>query len=283
MLRVISKIGREQKQQLKRNYYNRRQQIKKTQRLQWWLNCWRSLLLLALASGLGWVVIRPHSHWLIKDTTQIEIKGNQFISEPAIKELVTIAYPQSILRLPSPKLIQDLRSQPAIREISVTRQILPPTLTLKIKERLPVAIAFENKSVKKRISVGTEAIGFVDAEGVLLPKSFYTSVKSDFPLPSLRVIGLSQLNQSDWSKIYPLVSSSTVKISQIDGRNPRNLILTTELGKVFLGSYQEQLAEQFQVLSQMAELPSDINPSEIDYIDLTNPKSPAIHLLQVRQ
>ena len=66
----------------------------------------------------------------------------------------------------------------------------------------------------------------------------------------------------------------------MDWQNPSNLILWTELGKVYLGADISQIGAQLAVLAQMVKLPELLDPSKIDYLDLTNPRSPGIQLLQ---
>jgi cell division protein FtsQ len=69
-------------------------------------------------------------------------------------------------------------------------------------------------------------------------------------------------------------------VTEIDFQDPTNLILTTELGIVHLGSPSNKLPEQIQVLEEMRHLENQVNPSNIDYIDLKNPVMP---LVQVNQ
>ena len=69
-------------------------------------------------------------------------------------------------------------------------------------------------------------------------------------------------------------------MTEINFQDPTNLILKTELGNVHLGSPSNRLTEQIQALVQMRRLPNEVNPSNIDYIDL---KNPAIPLVQMNQ
>jgi cell division protein FtsQ len=58
------------------------------------------------------------------------------------------------------------------------------------------------------------------------------------------------------------------------------LILKTELGNVRLGPYNSRFSERLELLERMRKLPEAVNPAQIDYIDLTNPQSPALKMKQ---
>jgi cell division protein FtsQ len=78
------------------------------------------------------------------------------------------------------------------------------------------------------------------------------------------------------------VSRSPVKVTEIDCQDPANIILKTELGIVHLGSYSPQLATQLKVLDQMRRLSTQVNSSQIAYIDLKNPETPSVQMNQAK-
>ena len=69
-----------------------------------------------------------------------------------------------------------------------------------------------------------------------------------------------------------------MKISQIDWRDPGNLILKTELGIVYFGAYSDRFSGQLRILDQMRELPDQVSLDQIAYIDLRNPEVPLIEM-----
>jgi cell division protein FtsQ len=232
---------------------------------------WRSLVAMSILAGLGWILTRPN--WVIRENSQIEISNNEILSEEAVRQLISLSYPQSIFKLPISKLTTELETKPPIQQVKITRQLFPPTVNLKISERIPVAIVLNSQSIQ-------DAIGFIDQEGTFLPEEFYSSVQTDFILPQLTVIGFQAENSPDWPQLYQIINQSNLEIKQIDHRDNNNLILTTKLGKIYLGANRNILAEQLQVLEKMVDLPSRIKIQDIDYIDLTDPTNPLIQVFE---
>lgn len=247
---------------------------------------WRSLFVGGLASGLVWAITLPD--WVIRQPEQIVIEGNHFLSAQTIRSLLPMSYPQSILRVEPEAIAKSLESQAPIAEATVTRQLLPPGLTIQVKERKPVAIAVGiapkgaiermNAVQNAKISQSTSAIGLLDEQGVWMQLSNYPQLKQNQELPKLKVMGRSEHYQAYWSEVYQAVSRSPVKVFEIDWQNPTNLILKTELGNVHLGPYTSRFPDQLAVLDRMRELPSHLQSSKIAYIDLKNPDLPAIQI-----
>jgi cell division protein FtsQ len=206
------------------------------------------------------------------------IEGNHLLSPQVVRELLPLSYPQSILRVEPQTLAKSLESQPPIAQATVKRQLLPPGLTIQVKERRPVAIAQEAAQENGKTGQETAANGLVDETGVFLPSSSYAQRPPNLELPTLKVIGSNEQYRPYWSEVYQAVSNSPVKIFEIDWQNPANLILKTELGNVHFGSYSSKFREQLAVLDRMRELPTRIQSSQILYIDLKNPEYPAIQV-----
>jgi cell division protein FtsQ len=86
--------------------------------------------------------------------------------------------------------------------------------------------------------------------------------------------------QKEWPALYQAIRQSPVKISEIDWRKPDNLILTTEIGRVHIGSYGSDLPQKLIALDQLRNLNNSIAQEKIAFIDLSNPKNPTIEILQ---
>ena len=106
--------------------------------------------------------------------------------------------------------------------------------------------------------------------------SGYVELDDSLSLPSLKVLGMREQQRSQWSALYQSVQRTPISIYEIDWRDPSNLILETELGRVHFGPYSDRLDGQLQVLDQLRELPQQIDMADVDYIDLRNPDSPLI-------
>ncbi|MEI6443165.1 MAG: FtsQ-type POTRA domain-containing protein [Nostocales cyanobacterium ELA583] len=291
------------------NLAQRRQKLRRQRQIKIIHAIWRTLTVTGLASVLFWVAIQPM--WVLKDSGQVVIKsGNQVLTEKDIYSLLRLSSPQSLWRV-EPSLITDsLRKQPHIAQARVSRRLLPPGLIIEIQERVPVAIAMSAESItqisKDQIAVncvlnpsftgksseiksclqnsGTantpNELGLLDASGIRMPLSRYVSINPKAKLPRLIVVGSTAQYKLFWTQLYEAISQSSLKVTEINFQDPTNLILKTELGNVHLGSPSNRLSEQIQALVQMRRLPSEVNSSKIDYIDI---KNPAIPLVQMNQ
>jgi cell division protein FtsQ len=250
----------------------RRHQLRRQGRRKSFQEIWRSLFVSGLAGGLLWVTIQPF--WAIRSSDQIEIEDNVWLTTSAIRSLVPLSYPQSLLTLSPQALAEQLESNAPIAKATVTRQLVPPELSIQVQERQPVAIAVSPGS---QYQVPTR-IGLLDERGIWMPIDSYNTVNPPLQLPTLKVIGLNKQSRQYWPEVYKAVSHSPVKVLEINWQNPANLIVKTSLGYVHLGAYDSRLSDKFSVLDKMRELPSYMNASEIAYIDLKNPDAPSIQM-----
>ena len=244
---------------------SRRQELQGRRRLKALQAIWRFLAIAGMAGGLAWAITLPQ--WAIDRQSLVEIEGNRLLSQDQIRQLLPLSEPRSIWQLPTQQIIERLEATAPIADAQIARQILPPKLTVEITERQPVAIAMSGQE-----------IGFVDAQGIFIPKKFYQGVDKTWKAPTLKVIGYRELYQPQWMQLYSSLTHSPVKILEVDWRNPSNLILKTELGTVHFGAYTEQFSKQLVVLAQMSQLSSQVPRDRVTYIDVSNPALPTVQL-----
>lgn len=252
----------------------RRLVLRRHRRIKQIQSVWRTFAASCLLGGLVWGVTQPI--WVIKEAKQVDILGNKLLSLQAIHSFLGLSYPKSLLEIQPQDFARSLESHPTIANASVTRKLFPPTITVQIQERIPVAIAI----TKNRVASTT---GLIAEDGVWIPIQSYAAPNSTaFQMPKLKVLGQVKQYQPYWHELYQAVSSLQVKVTEIDCQNPNNLILKTELGTVHLGPYSPLLARQLQVLQQMRRLPTQVPLSQIAYIDLSNPANPSIQTNSVK-
>lgn len=250
----------------------RRQRLRKQRRKRIFLRIWHTMAATTLSGTLLWAIAQPN--WSISQPEQIEIEGNQLLSEPAILSLLSLSYPQSIWLIKPQNLVDKLEASGVIADAQVSRQLFPPSLTITVQERQPVAITSPAETVVNN----PQSMGLLDNQGNWLPLESYTNLEKNSALPELQVIGNVKQFRPYWQVLYQIISRSPVKISQVDWQDPSNIILNTELGKVHLGPYGPQLTEQLNILDRMRKLPEQLDKTQAAYIDLRNPASPLIQL-----
>ena len=285
------------------NLAQRRQKLRRQRQIKVIQTIWRTVAVTGMASALLWLAIQPM--WVLKDTNQIVIKSGAKI-EPAQKDiysLLGLSSPQSLWRIEPSVIADSLKKQPNIAQATVIRRLFPPGLIIEIQERVPVAIAqIRKKQTATNCTVAPSAagkstdvkpcvqnnsaankqseLGLLDASGIWMPMAKYMSMNPQTELPQMMVIGSPAQYRPFWTQLYEAIRQSSLNVTEIDFQDPTNLILTTELGIVHLGSPSNKLPEQIQVLERMRHLRTQFNPNHMDYIDLKNPAMP---LVQVNQ
>lgn len=245
----------------------RRKNLRRERRMRFVKASWRNVAIAGLTVGALWVATLPA--WVIRKPEQVTIKGNQFLSPQAVRTLLPMTYPQSLLRVQPQAIADTLKTKAPIAEATVDRQLFPPSLTVRIRERVPVA---------QTEPVDNLAPGLLDENGAWMPQESYAALNPSLKLPTLKITGNPDQYRSQWSKLYPTLRQSPIKILAVDWEDPTNLILKTELGTVHFGAYSTNFSNQLAALDRMRRLGNRVNPTQVKYIDLKNPDSPLIQM-----
>jgi cell division protein FtsQ len=255
----------------------RRRKLRRQRRVRVMQLIWQTFAVVSLAGGLGWLAIQPM--WVVKNSQDIEVEGNQMLSSEAIQLQTGLVYPRSLWRIQPSKITESLlKSQPIIADAVVSRRLFPPGLVIHIQEKIPVAIATDYEPNNSSNSAQKMKRGLLDADGNWIPLDKYITMNPNAKMPTLKVVGSPQQYASFWHSLYQAVSQSQVTITEIDYQDLSNLILKTELGSVHLGTPTPRLAEQIKVLAQMRYLPNKVDPNQMEYIDLKNPDRPLVQM-----
>jgi len=246
----------------------RREKLRRYRKVQIIGSIWRTFALTGLAGGLLWFLIQPI--WVLQSNKDITVSGNQLLSDETIHSKMQLSYPKSLWRVEPSNLSASLKQQPGITKVSITRRLFPPGLKVKVSEIAPVAIT--QTPIKKNGDSTNQKVvkGLLDINGTWVPLESYKSIKAD-KLPALKFIGEASSCRHTWKELYQAVSSSLVKVTQVDCQDPNNIILKTELGLVHIGSPTSKLTEKMKLLAKIRRLPAQVNMSQIESIDLTNP------------
>lgn len=244
---------------------NRREELMWQRRWKRLRSCWQFVCVCSLAGGMVWVMSWPE--WSIRSDRQVEFEGNELLSRETLYENLPLEYPQAIWQLSTQQLGDELGQNPGLLKVEVTRQLFPAQLNVAVQERQPVAIA-----------VADEGLGYLDGEGNYIPGKLY-SKEIQNKLPKVpQFLGFTSQYRPFWQTQRHLIQQSPLNIRIINGNNPSNISLTTDLGVVFLGSDLSRFPQQLEVLEKMRDLPQRIPKERLLFIDLTNPDNPTVQL-----
>lgn len=260
---------------------NRREERKKERRWRNLMAIVRFLLIFSLTGGVFWFVTLPK--WAITNNKQIEIDGNNLLSDDEVRSLIPLKYPQSLLQLSTQELSNNLQKLAPVKNIVIQKELFPPSLKIKLEEKKPVAIALAPKINEKTHQLTIQSIGYVDEDGIFVSNQVYQNLKENpEQLPKLKIIGTPQTYLPYWQELYSFLSQSTVKINTIDWQNPTNLVLVTDLGKIYLGAYSsKKIPKQLTILEKLKSITQQVRREDIIYIDLTDPEIPSISKKEV--
>jgi cell division protein FtsQ len=243
----------------------RRRQLQQQRRVETVKSSWRLVCMSAILGGSIWVV--SQTDWKISRDEQIQVQGNQYLTDRTVRSILAIPYPKLIMELAPAELTAKLMAKGSISSAKIDRRLLPPRLIVQIQDLPPVAGIIDTEN--------SEARAFVDERGRQVSVSSYQPTVWQ-SLPKLRLMLPTTGICPDWTQLYQMINASPVAIGMIDCHNPQNLFLQTEIGKVRLGASRDKsrLTAQIQQLDRLRNWQKDTNPTNVDYLDLENPDSP---------
>jgi cell division protein FtsQ len=256
----------------------RRQTLRRQRRISISQMLWRFWALSGLTAAIFWGATRPV--WQIDSPRQINVSGNHLLSDEAVQGLVPLDYPQPLMKVEPEILARQLRDRGPIVAADVTRQLLPPRLNVQVKERVPVAVVLPVGTPNRTPDPQYLQAGLIDAHGAWMPLASFGLGSASPQLPTLQLRGLQPQYQRYWPQIYETIRNSPVDITEIDWRDPNNLVLQTALGTVYLGPYSPELEQQLATLDKMRNLPNQLAANEVTRIDLSNPDAPSVAVVE---
>ncbi len=289
---------------------DRRKQLKRQRRSQFWKATWRTSATLSFALGLGWLFKSPG--WQVQKASQIKIVGNRQLSTQALETFVPLTFPTSLLRVKPIEIKAMLEQNTHVDQVLVRRQLFPPRIVIQVHERPPVAVAtclgcllvVKNSATAQPITVGPADLWLLDDQGIPLPLESYPKLGQTNKAPELVVssylkpltpqqakavslknisgqptlVTLDSNRQKEWQTLFAPLHSSPVKIQELDWQNPNNLSLKTELGVVQIGPSSSKISEQLGALDRMRALHQTVDAKKIKLINLEDPKNPSLEV-----
>ena len=206
----------------------------------------------------------------IKD---IRISGSVLFSQNELVKNSSLKFPIRLLFIKTNLMEKELKQNLSLKNISVSRQIIPFGLRVHINTRTPIAFGekiFNNEKIS----------GFIDKEGIFISEQYAENLNlSKF---TLKVFGWEEKFKKILSEI--LIARENYEFEIIKIIFSPNGFLTVEekdLKTIFLGFNPNLINYQLQIINNLKiEFKKNNFSEKIDNIDLTDPNKPKIKVFK---
>tara|TARA_B100000161_G_scaffold231241_1_gene178871 strand:- start:500 stop:1015 length:516 start_codon:yes stop_codon:yes gene_type:complete len=168
---------------------------------------------------------------------------------------------------------KELKQNLSLKNISVSRQIIPFGLRVHINTRTPIAFG-------EKILNDEKIIGFIDKDGIFINKQNAENI--DLSVLSLQVFGWKEKFKNILSEI--LIAQKNYEFELVKITFSPNGFLTLEekdLKTIFLGFNPNLIKYQLQIINKLKnEFRKNDFFEKIDNIDLTDPNKPKIKVFK---
>ena len=203
----------------------------------------------------------------------IKISGSELFSKNDVVKNSSLKLPIRLILIKTNLLEKELKQNLSLKNVSVSRQIIPFGLKVHLKTRTPVAYC-------ERIFNDEKIFGFIDKEGAFIHKQ-NADLKKLSNL-TLQVFGWEEKFKKILSTI--LISQENFEFEIVRITFSPNGFLTVEekdLKTIFLGSNPNLIDYQLQIINNLKnELKKYYFFKKIDNIDLTDPNKPKIKVFK---
>ena len=206
----------------------------------------------------------------IKD---IRISGSLLFSQNELVKNSSLKFPIRLLFIKTNLLEKELKQNLSLKNISVSRQIMPFGLRVHINTRTPIAFG-------EKILNNEKIIGFIDKDGIFINKQNAENI--DLSVLSLQVFGWKEKFKNILSEI--LIAQKNYEFELVKITFSPNGFLTLEerdLKTIFLGFNPNLVKYQLQIINKLKnEFRKNDFFKKIDNIDLTDPNKPKIKVFK---
>ena len=203
----------------------------------------------------------------------IKIAGSELFSEKDVVDNSSLKFPIRLIFINTSYLEKELKQNLSLKNISVSRQILPFGLKVYLKTRTPIAFG-------ERILNNKRIIGFIDKDGVFINKKNADNV--NLSEINVKVFGWNEKFKKTLSEIFIAQENNEFEIVKITF-SPNGFITVEEkdLKTIFLGFNNNLINYQLQIIKNLKnEFKKNNFPEKIDNIDLTDPDKPKIKVFK---
>ena len=203
----------------------------------------------------------------------IRIDGSELFSENDVVDNSSLKFPIRLIFINTSYLEKELKQNLSLKNVSVSRQILPFGLKVYLKTRTPIAFG-------ERILNNERIIGFIDKDGIFINKKNADNI--NLSEINIKVFGWNEKFKKILSEIFIAQENSDFEIVKITF-SPNGFLTIEEkdLKTIFLGFNNNLINYQLQIINNLKNEFKKNNFSEkIDNIDLTDPNKPKIKVFK---
>ena len=203
----------------------------------------------------------------------IRISGSELFSKSDVVKNSSLNFPIRLILVKTNLLEKELKQNLSLKNVSVSRQIFPFGLRVKVKTRTPIAYGEKILNTKK-------ILGYIDINGIFIKKE--NADQENLNKLTMQVFGWEEKFKNILSKILNEHKNEKFEVVKITF-SPSGFITLEErnLKKIFLGFNHDLINYQLQIINKLKiEFLKNNFSDEIDNIDLTDPNKPKIKVFK---
>ena len=203
----------------------------------------------------------------------IRITGSELFSQNDVVDNSSLKIPIRLIFINTSYLEKELKQNLSLKNVSVSRRIIPFGLKVYLKTRTPIAFG-------ERILDNERITGFIDKDGIFINKKNADNI--NLSEINIKVFGWNEKFKKILSEIFIAQENSDFEIVKITF-SPNGFLTVEEkdLKTIFLGFNNNLIKYQLQIINNLKNEFKKNNFSEkIDNIDLTDPNKPKIKVFK---
>ena len=203
----------------------------------------------------------------------IRISGSKLFTQHDLVNNSSLKFPIRLIFIKTKFLEKELKQNLSLKNISVSRQILPFGLKVQVKTRTPIAFG-------ERILNEEKILGFIDKDGIFIDQN--NADKKNLNKLKIQVFGWEEKFKKILSEIFIAHESFEFELVKIIF-SPNGFLTVEErdLKTIFLGFNPNLINYQLQIINNLKNEFEKSNFSEkIENVDLTDPNKPKIKVFK---
>ena len=207
------------------------------------------------------------------NVNDIIISGSKLFSQNDVANNSSLKFPIRLIFIKTDLLQKELKENLSLKNVSVTRQILPFGLKVDLNTRTPIAYG-------ERLINDEKILGYIDKYGIFINKENADNI--NLKELTIKVFGWENKFQKILSEIFIALDNYEFEVVKITF-SPNGFLTIEEkdFKTILLGFNPNLINYQLQIINNLKnEFKKNNFPEKIDIIDLTDPNKPKIKVFK---